>query len=107
MSYTSFGEKLKHRREELSLTQEEVGAYISEELSRQAVSNWERDEAYPEVKTLLLLSVKLDMSLDEMFADELTNLRQNKESVPPVLDSYPGFITGIRTFAEALKKMNL
>lgn len=37
-----FAEKLKQRREELSLTQEELGASISEELSRQAVSKWER-----------------------------------------------------------------
>ena len=78
MSFMSFGEKLKHRREELSLTQEDVGSYVSDELSRQAVSKWERDEAYPEVKTLLILSVKLGMSLDEMFSDELANLRRNE-----------------------------
>ena len=104
MSFISFGEKLKHRREELSLTQEDVGSYVSDELSRQAVSKWERDEAYPEVKTLLILSVKLRMSLDEMFSDELANLRRNE---PSYLDKYPGLLAGIKTFAEVLKKMNL
>jgi len=103
----SFGEKLKHRREELSLTQEDVGAYVSDELSRQAVSKWERDEAYPEVKTLLILSVKLGMSLDEMFSDELANLRLNEKNETPFLDKYPGLIAGMKTFAEALKKLDL
>lgn len=107
MPYTSFGDKLKRRREELSLTQEDVGSYISDELSRQAVSKWERDEAYPEVKSLLLLSVKLDMSLDEMFADELANLRRNENDSSSFLDKYPGLLVGVKTFAEALKKMNL
>ena len=107
MSFMSFGEKLKHRREELSLTQEDVGSYVSDELSRQAVSKWERDEAYPEVKTLLILSVKLGMSLDEMFSDELANLRRNEGNEVSSLDKYPGLFAGIKTFAEALKKMNL
>ena len=107
MSFMSFGEKLKHRREELSLTQEDVGSYVSDELSRQAVSKWERDEAYPEVKTLLILSVKLGMSLDEMFSDELANLRRYEGNEASTLDKYPGLFVGIKTFAEALKKMNL
>ena len=107
MPFMSFGEKLKRRREELSLTQEDIGSYISDELSRQAVSKWERDEAYPEVRSLLLLSVKLDMSLDEMFADELANLRRNDDNSSSLLDKYPGLLVGIKTFAEALKKMNL
>lgn len=111
MPFMSFGEKIKRRREELSLTQDDVGAYIrvkrDEELSRQAVSKWERDEAYPEVKSLLLLSVKLDMSLDEMFADELADLRQNKDDSSKFLDKYPGLLVGVKTFAEAIRKMNL
>ena len=67
----SFGERIKARREELQIKQEDVAGYINENLSHQAVGKWERDESYPQVEKLLLLAVKLDMSLDDMFADEL------------------------------------
>ena len=112
MSFMSFGEKIKRRREEMSLTQEDVSSYICEELkkedfSRQAISKWECDEAYPVVKILLILSVKLGMSLDELFSDELANLRRNEENKLSKLDRYPGLFAGIKTFAEILKKMDL
>ena len=43
-----FGEKLRQRRDELGLTQEDVGANISSELSRQAVSKWETRALFPD-----------------------------------------------------------
>ena len=100
-----FGEKLRQRRDELGLTQEEMGANISSELSRQAVSKWERDEAYPEVEKLLVLATELDISLDALFADELAYLKRNKKSGPDLEKTYPGLITGLRTFAEAIKNL--
>ena len=102
-----FAEKLKQRREELSLTQEELGACISEELSRQAVSKWERGENLPEVEKLLILAVKLDISLDELFADELAYLRKDKAPENDFLERYPGLIAGMKAFVEALKPLNL
>jgi len=77
-----FSEKLKQRREEKELTQEDVASFFGDDFSRQAVSKWERDEAYPEVKKLLVLSVVLDISLDELFTDELAYLKKNKPSDP-------------------------
>ena len=103
--YMSFGEKLRQRRDELGLTQEDVGANISAELSRQAVSKWERDEAYPEVEKLLVLATELDISLDALFADELAYLKRNKKSGPDLEKTYPGLITGLRTFAEAIENL--
>ena len=103
--YMPFGEKLRQRRDELGLTQEDVGANISAELSRQAVSKWERDEAYPEVEKLLVLATELDISLDALFADELAYLKRNKKSGPDLEKTYPGLITGLRTFAEALENL--
>lgn len=103
----SFGERIKQRREELSLTQEDVSAFISTELSRQTVSKWERDASYPEVDKLLLLSVKLDMSLDEMFADELVYLKRGSKKDSSEWNKFPGAIAGLKTFAEMLKTLNL
>lgn len=96
-----FGEKLKERREEKNLTQDDVSAFFGEDLTRQAVSKWERGDAYPEVDKLLLLSVKLDISLDELFTYELAYLRKEK-TTSSVENSYPGLIAGLKTLANIL-----
>lgn len=38
----AFGEKLKKRREEKGLSQDDVAYFFGENFSRQAVSKWER-----------------------------------------------------------------
>lgn len=65
------------------------------------------DASYPEVDKLLLLSVKLDMSLDEMFADELAYLKRGNGKESSQWDKIPGAIAGLKTFAERLKTLNL
>lgn len=42
------------------------------DVSRQAVSKWEQGIGYPEVEKLLLLSNKLNISLDSLMATEIT-----------------------------------
>lgn len=104
----SFGERLKKRREEMGMTQEDLAARIDQELTRQSISKWEIGPvAYPKAEPLLCLSVILDISLDELFADELSYLKRNKEDEPSALDRYPGLVAGMKTLVEALKKMNL
>lgn len=73
-----FGEKLKARREEKGLSQDDVADFFGENFSRQAVSKWERDGGYPEVETLLVLAAKLDISLDALFEDELDYLKKKQ-----------------------------
>ena len=96
-----FGEKLKQRREEKELTQEYVAAFFGDDFSRQSVSKWERGDAYPEVDKLLVLSVKLDISLEELFSDELAYLRK-KKTTRSVEDSYSGLVAGLKTLADIL-----
>lgn len=62
----SFSENLKQLRKEHYLSQEELAELL--DVSRQAVSKWEQGQGYPEVEKLLLLSSKLDISLDELMA---------------------------------------
>ncbi|WFF71818.1 helix-turn-helix transcriptional regulator [Proteiniclasticum sp. QWL-01] len=96
-----FNVKLKQRREDKGLTQEEVAAFIGPDFSRQSVSKWERGEGFPEVETLLLLSVKLDISLEELFSEELAYYR--KTPIFNVKDKYPGLVAFIDTIAETWK----
>ena len=64
----SFAENLKRIRKEKHLSQEELAEWL--DISRQAVSKWEQGMGYPEAETLLLLSRKLNLSLDELMSSE-------------------------------------
>ena len=64
----SFSENLKQIRKEHHLSQEELAELL--DVSRQAVSKWEQGQGYPEVEKLLLLSSKLNISLDALMSIE-------------------------------------
>ena len=65
----SFSENLKQIRKEHNLSQEELAELL--DVSRQAVSKWEQGQGYPEVEKLLLLSSKLNISLDALMSVEM------------------------------------
>ena len=65
----SFSENLKQIRSEHHLSQEELAELL--DVSRQAVSKWEQGQGYPEVEELLLLSKKLNISLDALMSNEI------------------------------------
>ncbi len=64
----SFSENLKQIRKDNHLSQEELAELL--DVSRQAVSKWEQGMGYPEVEKLLLLSDKLNISLDALMRSE-------------------------------------
>ena len=66
----SFAENLKQLRKAKQLSQEELAEIL--DVSRQAVSKWEQGIGYPEVEKLLLLSSKLNISMDSLMATEVT-----------------------------------
>ena len=65
----SFSENLKQIRKEHHLSQEDLAELL--DVSRQAVSKWEQGQGYPEVEKLLLLSSKLNISLDTLMSVEM------------------------------------
>ena len=66
----SFADNLKQLRKEKQLSQEELAEIL--DVSRQAVSKWEQGIGYPEVEKLLLLSRKLNVSLDSLMETGIT-----------------------------------
>ena len=66
----SFAENLKQIRKERGLTQENLAELM--EVSRQAVSKWEQGEGYPEIEKLLNLASQLNVSLDNLMSEELS-----------------------------------
>ncbi len=66
----AFKENLQMIRKKNQLSQEGLAEMLG--VSRQAVSKWELGEGYPEVDKLLLLSKKLNISLDSLLGGEKT-----------------------------------
>ena len=65
----SFSENLQAIRKKNQLSQEELAELLG--VSRQAVSKWELGEGYPEVEKLLILSKKLNVSLDSLMTGSI------------------------------------
>lgn len=59
-----FSEQLKHFRLEKNFSQD----YLADQLfiSRQAISKWENNEAYPDMTNLIKLSTIFEVSLDQL-----------------------------------------
>ena len=64
----NFGENLQNIRKKNHMSQEDLAELLG--VSRQAVSKWELGEGYPEVDKLLILSQKLNVSLDSLLGNE-------------------------------------
>ena len=94
----SFGERLKNARDAKRLSQEELAEIMG--VSRQTVSDWERDEKMPSGKRIALLSKELEVSLDTLFADELIAANKSQDSSTQMP---PGIISALETFASATK----
>ena len=76
----SFAERLRVSRKEKGYSQEILAEKLN--VSRQTVTKWETENAYPEMKTLLLLSVILQKDLDWLFSDDLLAVRvENNQSL--------------------------
>ncbi len=64
----TLGEKLATHRKQNNYTQEQLAELLG--VSRQAVSKWESDLAYPETEKLIKLSELYDCSLDYLIKDK-------------------------------------
>ena len=76
----SFKDNLKTIRKENYISQEDLAEMLG--VSRQAVSKWELGEGYPEVDKLLIISKKLNVSLDRLMGDEDIKVSEEKKGTP-------------------------
>lgn len=66
----TLGEKITKQRKELQYTQEQLADILG--VSRQSVSKWESDIAYPETDKLIELGKLFDCSMDYLLKEEVT-----------------------------------
>ena len=79
----SFSENLQAIRKKNRLSQEELAELLG--VSRQAVSKWELGEGYPEVEKLLVLSKKLNISLDCLMTGSISEGDSQQSSRPGII----------------------
>ena len=94
----SFAENVRQSRNEKQLTQEGVAELL--DVSRQAISEWERGNKYPESEKLIMLAKVLGKSLDWLFEDELAEEEAgNQQTI------LPGIVAGLEAFSSAIDNL--
>lgn len=66
----TLGEKIAKQRKELNYTQEQLADILG--VSRQSVSKWESDIAYPETDKLIEIGKLFDCSMDYRLKENIT-----------------------------------
>lgn len=79
----TLGEKIAKARREKNITQEQLADSLG--VSRQSVSKWESDVAYPETDKLIRMSELFECSLDYLLKENVTEKGEKTEttSTPP------------------------
>lgn len=72
----SFGNNLQVLRKEKNLSQEKLADDLN--VSRQCISKWEMDSAYPETEKLIALSEYFDVSIDTLVKGNV----ERREEIP-------------------------
>ena len=75
------GEKIANLRIMAGLSQEQLAESL--EVSRQSVSKWENDKAYPELNRLLYISDRFGVSLDYLIRGSEEPEKEKKGSFSP------------------------
>lgn len=77
----TLGDKLSKLRKENNLTQEQLASVLG--VSRQSISKWESNIAYPETDKLIRISEVFDCTLDYLLkdAEETTHNNQSNEKI--------------------------
>lgn len=83
----TFGEKLARLRRENNYTQEQLADILG--VTRQSISKWESDIAYPETDKLIKIGKLFDCTVDYLLNDDVT---EKQTSPQKTLDGFCGFI---------------
>ena len=78
----TFGDRLSRLRRENNLTQEQLAGLLG--VSRQSVSKWESDAAYPETDKLIRLCELLGCTLDALVRGDDAPTHQPQQEAPPL-----------------------
>lgn len=99
----SFRDNLQHLRATRNMTQEQLAMLVG--VSRQSVTKWESERAYPEMDKLLKLCQIFDCSLDDLVQGDLTTRQAEPELAVPAIalaEDVIGYDEHQRSFAKRI-----
>lgn len=82
----TFGEKLSRLRKESGYTQEQLAELLG--VSRQSISKWESDLAYPETDKLIKMGELFACSMDYLLRDDVTEKRISDDKKESLWDGF-------------------
>ncbi|WP_080800590.1 helix-turn-helix domain-containing protein [Arabiibacter massiliensis] len=91
------GRHIKRHRTERGLSQDDLAAKIY--VSRQTISSWENDKTYPDIESLLLLSVLFDVTVDELIKGDMEMMKEAIEQDRKKMDAFALVMMGFGTAA--------
>ena len=80
MNQTNLCENLYSLRKKRGLSQEEFAEQIH--VSRQAISKWERGEAYPDIENLIAIAKFYEVTIDDLIRAESVDCKSDTDSKP-------------------------
>ena len=90
----NLSDNLKRIRKENNLSQEQLADKLG--VSRQAVSKWESNQAYPEMDKVLQICKMFNLNIDELLNQnlkEVNETKQSKNNVNKFIDDFLDYIT--------------
>ena len=90
----NLGDNLKKLRKEYNLSQEQLADKLG--VSRQSVSKWESNLAYPEMDKVLQICKMFNLNIDELLNQDIKNVNENKKSkltINKYIDDFLEFVT--------------
>ena len=90
----NLAENLKKIRKEHNLSQEGLAESLG--VSRQAVSKWESNQAYPEMDKVIQISKMFNLNIDELLNQDVKEInieKQSKTMINKYIDDFLNFIT--------------
>ena len=90
----NLAENLKKIRKDNNLSQEQLAEKLG--VSRQSVSKWESNQAYPEMDKVLQICQLFNLNIDDLLNQdikEVNNIKQSKNNINKFIDDLLDFIT--------------
>ncbi len=100
-----FSENLKKIRKENNLSQEQLAFELG--VSRQAISKWESDVAYPEMDKIITLCKKFNVKIDDLLYEDIKEIKNEEESKKKLNEHIDDFLNFITDTINLFGNMNL
>lgn len=90
----NLSDNLKKIRKENNLTQEDLAEKLG--VSRQSVSKWESNQAYPEMDKVVQICKMFNLNMDDLLNQdikEVNNIKQQRNNINKYIDSFLSYVT--------------